>query len=529
MYDDQGWHDAVDSKVDQGNTIAVHGDWILVGGADGDVSYSDDGGETFTELEETPTIEGYVTVAFDSYFDTNDVIYAATDVDDVDGGVYRWVIGTDDSWTNLNAAPVSTFLLTGEGSETDLNNLAFTGLVVDRPSPSNPMTSNTTGGVLYASYIGMLTSVVNNVTVETWVTGVARMLEPGRQVVCSACRGWDYLHVGLTPGELPGVELFEATPDALKICGCLTADSHSRLFAIDSEQDYDMDDYQTGAVWTFEDCSSKTAPDLVSPAEAATIAAAACNCKAVPFVVNWDRLCDYCEYDVEIALDSGFTQVIAHAEFYLPNDAASPSYYVTQDVELAPGATYYWRVRGSEASTTQIIHSWWSDGRSFSVAPSAGAGVTLNSPAAGAADTATTKIGFTWTAVTNADKYDWVLSANPDLSTPIATKTGLTTTATSYTGAALAYDTPYYWQVKAYKNNAVITMSTIGTFRTAVQGAFCSAIDGQCFATQAELNTHNAELQAKTAPTPFWVWVVIAIGAILVIVVIVLIFRTRRV
>jgi len=39
-------------------------------------------------------------------------------------------------------------------------------------------------------------------------------------------------------------------------------------------------------------------------------------------------------------------------------------------------------------------------------------------------------------------------------------------------------------------------MSTIGTFRTAVQGAFCSAIDGQCFATKAELDTHNAELQA---------------------------------
>ncbi|MCK5182550.1 MAG: hypothetical protein KAQ73_08405, partial [Dehalococcoidia bacterium] len=45
-----GFHDPVDSEVSDGYTIAVWGDDILVGGMDGDVTYSDDGGETFTEL-----------------------------------------------------------------------------------------------------------------------------------------------------------------------------------------------------------------------------------------------------------------------------------------------------------------------------------------------------------------------------------------------------------------------------------------------------------------------------------------------
>jgi hypothetical protein len=36
MFDDDEWHAAVESEVDYGHTIAVWGDWILVGGEDGD-------------------------------------------------------------------------------------------------------------------------------------------------------------------------------------------------------------------------------------------------------------------------------------------------------------------------------------------------------------------------------------------------------------------------------------------------------------------------------------------------------------
>ena len=120
-----GWHPAVDTMIDNGWTIAVWGDYVLVGGCDADWNYSDDGGETWMEPE--AGLEGIlVTVAFDSYFDVNDTIYAAVaGVDgygDTTGGVYRWVIDESDEWKNLGA------------NET----LAYTGLVLDRPSPAIP-------------------------------------------------------------------------------------------------------------------------------------------------------------------------------------------------------------------------------------------------------------------------------------------------------------------------------------------------------------------------------------------------------
>jgi hypothetical protein len=218
-----GWHTPVDSKVEYGWTIAVRGDDILVGGCDGDVSHSDDGGETFTELEEIPVVVDYalVTVAFDSYFDANDTIYAAVagfeDSSPTTGGIYRWVIGESDEWENLNA-----------------EDYAYTGLVLNVPSGGKPETSAETGGVLYASYVSGDT------------TGVARCLTPAEDMCCDGT-DWDYLTRGLTS------ELFKMTPQALKICGCLTADTGSRFFAIDGSEPYDMVDGLTGTVWSFED------------------------------------------------------------------------------------------------------------------------------------------------------------------------------------------------------------------------------------------------------------------------------------
>jgi hypothetical protein len=87
-------------------------------------------------------------------------------------------------------------------------------------------------------------------------------------------------------------------------------------------------------------------------------------------------------------------------------------------------------------------------------------------PAAGSSIVPITDIDFIWTEITVADAYDWGLFSDPDLSSPIAVKSGLTATACTYTGTALAYDTTYYWQVTAYKEGRVINVSTIGTFTT---------------------------------------------------------------
>jgi len=527
-----GWHKPVDSELEEGYTIAVWGDHILVGGAYGDVSYSDDGGETFTELEDIAD-SGYVTVAFDSYFDTNNTIYAAVAWadDSDDNGVYSFVIDESEKWKDLNAEPSREALCCVE--DTPSIEVHFTGLVVDN-AEGNPMTSADTGGVIYASfyyddgngYCGDL-------------TGVARRLNPAEETVCPTCVEWDYLIEGLTdytcgPNNCPDIEeRFDAIPDPLKICGCLTPDSNSKLFAIDST-DYDMyhkyfeedgdSEGQDGTVWMFEDCYAKKAPDLISPSDGETLPSDPCDCIPLPFTMRWDRLCDACSYDIQIALDEDFNEVILDSRWmcdwgveycchYYPPEGETPSAYFMEIWGeyrvLLCEYTYYWRVRAADAATDQIIHSWWSEPNSFTVAPGPGTGVDLTSPENGATGVAINDIGFTWSSVSSADEYDWVLSANSDLTSPIATVEGLTNTAGAYSGTDLDYETPYFWQVTALKEGVVISTSEVGTFTTIAETV--------------------VPPPPEEPTTPTWVWVVIAIGAVLVIVVIVLIFRTRRV
>ena len=160
------------------------------------------------------------------------------------------------------------------------------------------------------------------------------------------------------------------------------------------------------------------------------------------------------------------------------------------------------------AENGQVIRSWWSNERSFTVDLRAQDGVYLTNPAAGATGVDRTKVNFLWGSKTKVDSYKFELSENADLTSPTEpAKTGLTTTAYTYTGT-LKWDTPYYWKVTAFKDGAPVSIA-IGTFKTRAEPP--------------------APVEPDPVTTPTWVWVLIAIGAVLVIVVIVLIFRTRRV
>jgi hypothetical protein len=322
---------------------------------------------------------------------------------------------------------------------------------------------------------------------------------------------WSYISWGLEETSVR----FIMQPQALKMCGCLTADTNTRLFAIDSET-YDMCEGIDGTVWTFEDCYSKVGVDLNSPSDGYVVGTDACECCNVPFSISWDRLCDACCYEIQFATDEDFTDIYVpcpdvengHYDRICPSTPTEPSAWL--GCCFNPETTYYWRIRAVEAETCQDILSWWSEGRSFTVAPTAGsAAIALVSPELGATGISTKNLGFSWTIIADADEFDWVLSGNADLSSPVESVTGLESTAYQCT-KELDNNTPYYWQVTAYKEGSAISTSAIGTFRTA---------------TEAEEPTDGV----VTPPTPVWVWVVIAIGAVLVIVVIVLIFRTRRI
>jgi len=540
--DDHGygasWSNTMGSKVDTGHTIAVHGEGnVLVGGADGKVSYSKsdlatflDGEASFTKLDDIG--DGRVHVAFDSYFDTNSVVYAAVSVvdtgcgydipvNDDDNGIYRWVIDESTAFTDLGecagtATPTETQL--GLGPSCTPVEVGYYGIVLSY-AEGNPETDATTGGVLYATFFDA----------DGNVTGVARCLNPAEEVACGEAM-WDYLIEEVN--EYHGA--FTVEPSSLKICGCLSPDTNSKLWAIDGEIIHspwsDVLYYNgtvvkedpryiatLGRLWTYEDCYAKAGPALLSPAADVVVDADPCYCWNDAFTLKWDRQCDACSYNLQIAYDEDFNEVVIDFDIsgkdttdcteidYEPSSGSKPS-YVVENMALGTGSCgtkFYWRVRSADAETGEIIHSWWSEVRSFTVAVGPSAAVTLTNPGNGAVGVAVSNIPFTWDAVADSTDYEFSL-VNAATGTDVVSATAVSGTTYTYTGT-LDYDTAYLWTVKALKDTTVFGEAT-GTFTTGAEGV------------------------VPPAPTTAsWLWVIIALAAVVWLVILVLVFRTRRV
>jgi len=476
------WSSATGSEVDEGHSIVCRDGHVLVGGTGGKVGYSDDSADSFTDLGDIGN--GLVHCAFDTYFDENDYVYAA--VSNGDNGVYRTTID-DADFKSIKANTAYDYF----------------GVVTELRKDGNPETSASTGGVLYAVYDTPTGS------------GVARQLTPAKATCCGGL-SWDYL-----TAKLDTAADFTLEPTALKICGCLSPSTNSNLYAIDNN-DYRMSDGEIGTPWVYEDCFAKYGIDLSSVADGSTVAADPCFCTNEKFVLTWDRLCNACEYEFQISLDEDFTQIVLTEAFYGvsangfydPPSNKSPSVVIGQG-DLDCNTEYFWRVRAHYAETDEEIRSWWSDVWSFTVEAGPSVALTLTSPDDGASNVPLSGIGFTWASVSDATSYDFLLSADADLSSPIESKTGLTSTAYTY-GGTLDNSTTYFWQVTAMKNGSVFSASDVSTF---------SSVPPPAPAPAPPAPTPTPPLPT----TPGWVWVVIGIGAVLVITVIVLIFRTRRV
>jgi len=370
---------------------------------------------------------------------------------------------------------------------------------------------------------GVMSAVVATGVTPVAATGAARNLTPCETACCGADT-WDYLHAGLT-----GDESFNTEPSALRICGCISMASSSVLYAIDNEA-YAIADGSDGTVWVYEDCLAKVAPDLMMPSDGKDIPADPCECYNIPITLGWsyNTDCPACNYDIQVASDDGFTEVVNtqielaggdDMDLYAPPDAESPAYLIPRgaiDCEM----TYWWRVRVSKAASGELIKSPWSVARSFTIGAGPGAAISLISPADGAsANIPVTNLPFTWSGVVNATNYVFILSANEDLSSPLATK-NTTTTVNTYTGT-LEIGTPYYWQVKALKGTSVLSISDIGSF-TILAGP----------PAPVEITPAPAAPVINIPPaqqiSPTWIYAIIGIGAALAVVVIVLIVRTRR-
>ncbi|MFC2024622.1 hypothetical protein ACFLTJ_03540, partial [Chloroflexota bacterium] len=239
------WSDAVNTGMDSGHSITSCCDegFVVAGGFDGDpVAWSDDGGESWNTTDDVP-IDGQVHVACDPV--CPNIVYAAVDGRDNAGSIYRTDL-TDGGWDNLT--PVNTdytgIVVANEGTL-----YAATDFLVSHPDPE--------GGVCnpyrfqdadYGNNGGMIVT-----------SGVARNLDPC-ETACCGDESWDYLVCGLNPEDYHAEEPYEDfdnQPTSLRICGCLSTDTNSVLWAIDTDY-YDVEngsgsDPDYGQLWSYED------------------------------------------------------------------------------------------------------------------------------------------------------------------------------------------------------------------------------------------------------------------------------------
>ena len=353
-----------------------------------------------------------------------------------------------------------------------------------------------------------------DVLADKWYSGAARNLAPCETDCCGE-DSWDYLIAGMTTG--PGEDFTWAPagePTHLRICGCTSIDTNSVLWAIDGEF-YDVTDGSVGTLWSYEDCAAKKGPVLTSPADGAILDCDVCaTCDVTPFTLKWDRICLACSWDIEIMDEDG--NVILE---YLDEDIdGDPPEYYFDETGLYCGNTYTWHVREANTETGECVHSPWSETWSFTIAASSGDAVKLIAPEAGAMGVPLTGVGFTWSSVSKATSYSFVLSANADLSGALATS-DQSGTAYSYTGT-LDNETSYYWQVTAWKGSVMLSQSNIGTFSTSPEEVIIEP--------PAPGEAPVINIPGKQTITPSFIYAIIGIGAGLAAVVIVLIVRARR-
>ena len=517
------WLSAEDADLDlgtheYGHTIAILGDYVLVGGTAGQVSYSDDAGETFTALDDVD-VGDYVHVAFDSYFADNGVVYAASGNEE-GGGIYICEDLEVGEWDDVEARGAY------DPDEDDVVDAYYNyyGIVLGYgPSnggtaDSNPMTDADTGGVLYAVYNIVDGPEAGHIT----GSGMARLLGAYAQDY-----DFDYLVEGTDDVDDDG---FINEPSALKLCGCLTEDSNSLLWVIDA-QGYDLEAGENN-LFVYEDCLSKAGVTVTEVADGSMVDADGCNCWNAEFVLKWDEICDSDTYALQMALDEDFDYIVTLDGFtkWDSDEEAvcgiGNEYLFTPTNTLECARTYYWKVRVIEADD-EAIQSWWSPVWSFTVEAGPGAAIQLTYPDAGASNVPIAGVVFTWTTVAGATSYDFILKDADGVLVGSAT---IDAPSTSCGPVGLDYDTTYLWTVTALKDSSTLSPSSESTFSTVAAAVVTCPQCGLTFPSQEALQAHIAEAHAPVVPTtPAWVWVVIGLGAVLVIAVIVLIFRTRRV
>jgi hypothetical protein len=232
----------------------------------------------------------------------------------------------------------------------------------------------------------------------------------------------------------------------------------------------------------------------------------------------WEEMAGATGYQYQVAIDASFKTKVVN-EF--------TTSLASEELELQPNTTYYWRVRVADEGSLlgAPLISPWSATYKFKTAIGASmARPALQAPWPGEPDVPLSPT-FEWSGIEWAEVYEFELSTDPAttaggyFASPLVSLTGtdaLVSTAWKC-DITLSYNTRYYWQVKAIGVDTDTPWSDVGTFTT--------------MGVPAEPAQPGETITIPPAQeiTPAWIWAIVIIGAILVIAVIVLIVTTRRV
>jgi hypothetical protein len=190
---------------------------------------------------------------------------------------------------------------------------------------------------------------------------------------------------------------------------------------------------------------------------------------------------------------------------------------------LEMGTTYYWRVRAAEP-----VLSPWSAKWSFTT--SLGKAVIApepKSPKAGATGVPTRPI-FQWSAISGAERYELLVSADVSFANPVIARTGdLAVPATAWqSDVNLDDNATYYWKVRASGSGSYSTWSAVSAFTTGLAPLPTSSTPSPAPLT----TTISMTREAPPPGMPTWALWLMGLGALIVILllVIVLMLVVRR-
>jgi hypothetical protein len=492
------WNDAVSTGLGNGATItSIRINQVLVGGTGGSVAYSTDGSASSTTwTTKAMGVGGNVQATADNL--TNGVIYAVGST--AGGQVRRGSVGS--------TAPASDIIsgdVPGSGTGIALNS-----------------------GVLY----------VLDADATTNMSSIRRVIDPAK---ASSSTVWS----AVSTGSSTTLASLSRTPSALK------STNGPKLWAIN--------DIATDTLFSLTDTVATGASAVPAPSIPADNFAPQTNSvtgETQDVTFSWPRLSESTAYQIEVSLDSAFSQTVVTAAVAPVPATSNPVVaiisktgavggIVVANYVFQPGTTYYWRVKA-----TTPLDSPYSSVRkfAFSSVQAATQPFKLVGPEIGATGVSIKPI-LSWTAdpgntqyPAGAKWYEVTMSEDPSFAIPEWSHNvnGLVYGVVD----DLKYNTTYYWRVRAVyadpfvQGSKVITPAgpwMVGAFTTMAEPV---VVTPPSTPTQPTVVTvpgpvQTIEVPGETVvvqqPIPQWMLMtIIIIGAILVIALLVLIMRTRK-